>query len=101
MITFTRLSRFSACNIENWEELGDEATVKVLLSRIMTEDTSKVYQGATLLHYGDEMFSCYSRQVLEGLLKLSESIKHCLAWSDTKLLCSILVFLDTRSWTAP
>ena len=54
-----------------------------------------------MLRYGDEMFSCCSRQVLEDLLKLSESIKHRLAWSDTKLLRSILVFLDTRSWTAP
>ena len=52
-------------------------------------------------HYSDETFSCCSRQVLEDLTKLSESIKHRLAWSDTKLLRLILVFLDTRSWTAP
>ena len=76
-------------------------TVKLVLSRITTEGTSKVYQGASLQHYSDETFSCCSRQVLEDLTKLSESIKHRLAWSDTKLLRSILVFLDTRSWTAP
>ena len=76
-------------------------TVKLVLSRIATEGTSKVYQGATLLHYNDETFSRCSKQVLEDLQNLSESIKHRLAWSDTKLLRSILAFLDTRTWTTP
>ena len=30
-------------------------TIKLVLSRIATEGTSKAYQGATLLHYDDEM----------------------------------------------
>ena len=29
VILTPRLSRFSACNIENWEEPGDEASMKV------------------------------------------------------------------------
>lgn len=78
-----------------------QATVKLVLSRIETEGTSKVYQGATLLHYDDETFFRCSKQVLEDLQNLSESIKHRLAWSDIKLLRSILAFLDTRSWTTP
>ena len=50
-------------------------------------------------HCDDGMLSCCPEQVLEDLQKLSEVIKHWLAWSDTRLLCSILIVLDTRSWT--
>ena len=76
-------------------------TVKIVLSRITSEGTKKEYQGATLSRYDNEVLSDCSRQVLEDLQELSEAIKCWLAWSDTRLLRSILVFLDTRSWATP
>jgi hypothetical protein len=76
-------------------------TVQLVLSRVKSEGTDSVYQGAVLSHYDDGMFSHCSDTVLGDLQNLSDAIKHRLEWSDTKLLRSILIFLDTRSWDTP
>ena len=47
------------------------------------------------------MLSQCSRQALEDLQKLNGKLRERLAWIDTKLLRSILVFVDTRNWIAP
>ena len=69
-----------------------------MLKRISKEGDQKVYQGCTLTHFSDSMLCLCSNQALADLQKLDDKIKEQLAWSDVDLLCSILVFLDTRSW---
>lgn len=44
------------------------------------------------------MLSSCSAQAKADLGKLDGKIKERLSWSDTKLLRSMIVFLDTRSW---
>ena len=75
-------------------------TVKLVLSRIVTEGTDKTYQGATLTQYNDEKIPHCCGQALQDLEKLNVKMKERLAWSDTKLLRSIVAFLDTRGWAA-
>lgn len=74
------------------------STMKLVLSRITEEDSKKVYQGSTLSSYTDAMLSSCSAQAKADLGKLDGKIKERLSWSDTKLLRSMIVFLDTRSW---
>ena len=63
------------------------------------EGDQKVYQGCTLTHFSDSMLSQCSKQALADLQKLDDRIKERMAWSDVDLLRSILVFLDTCSWS--
>ena len=65
------------------------------------DDGRKEYQGCTLLYFTDSTVSQCSTSTLCDLSKLDIKIKERLAWSDLKLLRSILVFLDTHSWTIP
>jgi hypothetical protein len=74
------------------------STMKLVLSRITEEGSKKVYQGSTLSSYTDAMLSNCSAQAKADLEKLDGKIKERLSWSDTKLLRSMIVFLDTRSW---
>ena len=78
-------------------------TVSLVFTRISDcnseddADGQPVYQGANLSHYNGAFSTC-SRQAKADLLSLSESVKKRLAWSDLKLLRSILAFLDTGNW---
>ena len=63
------------------------------------DDGRKEYQASTLLPFTDSRVSQCSTSTLCDLSKLDIKIKERLAWSDLKLLRSILVFLDTHSWT--
>ena len=74
-------------------------TTKLVLGRMSEEGDQKVYQGCTLTHFSDSMLSQCSKQALADLQKLDDRIKERMAWSDVDLLRSILVFLDTRSWS--
>ena len=72
--------------------------MKLVLSRITEDDSKKVYQGSTLYNYSDTMLSSLSAKAMADLENLDGRIKERLSWSDTKLLRSMIVFLDTRSW---
>ena len=74
------------------------STVKLILSRITEEGSNKVYQGSTLSGYTEAVLSSCSAQAKADLEKLDGRLKERLSWSDTKLLRSMIVFLDTRSW---
>ena len=91
--TVSSLQTLSKENPKEW------STVKLVLSRI-TEDPpgQKVYQGSNLSSYSDAMLSSCSAQAKSDLEMLDSTIKERLSWSDTKLLRSIIIFLDTRSW---
>lgn len=52
-----------------------------------------------LTHFTDSMLSLCSNEALADLQKMNDRSKERLAWSDVDLLQSILVFLDTRSWS--
>ena len=47
------------------------------------------------------MLNQCSRPALEDLQRLDGKLKERLAWTDSKFLRSILVFVDTRNWIAP
>ena len=74
-------------------------TTKLVLGRMSEEGDQKVYQGSTITHFSDSMLSQCSKQALADLQKLDDRIKERPAWSDVDLLRSILVFLDTCSWS--
>lgn len=76
-------------------------TVKLVLSRVTDEGSQKLYQGGSLTRFTDSMLNQCSRQALEDLQRLDGKLKERLAWTDSKLLRSILVFVDTRNWIAP
>ena len=57
-----------------------------------------MYQGSALYNYSDTMLSSLSAKAMADLENLDGRIKERLSWSDTKLLRSMIVFLDTRSW---
>ena len=76
-------------------------TVKLVVGRVSEESGQKFYQGGVLKNFTDNMFTQCSCQALSDLQKLDGKMKERLEWTDVKLLRSILVFLDTRSWAAP
>ena len=53
------------------------------------------YQGIVIQHFGAVQDALH---VKDDICRLERKIKECLEWSDTKLLRSILVFLDTQRW---
>ena len=77
------------------------STVKLTLMRIADEGESKVYQGSDLSNYTEAMLRKCFTDGLADLKKLDTALKERLSWSDTKLLRSIIVFLDTRCWSRP
>lgn len=68
-------------------------TAKLVCNRIKDEDGSKQYQGynTTTLDYCKE-------QALTDLKQLDLKMRDWLEWSDVKLLCNILLFIDTQGW---
>ena len=75
-------------------------TVKLVISRITTNESEKLYQGSALTQYSHSMLSRCTSLGVSDLQKLDSNIRDRLAWSDVELLHSILVFLDTRCWIA-
>ena len=69
--------------------------VKLVLSRLSDDNT---YQGATLLNYNDTVLQSCKSQALADLKELDKTMRQRLEWTDTKILRSILIFLDTQSW---
>ena len=57
-----------------------------------------MYQGAVLHGYTTTVLRCCADQALADLKKLNTQMRSRLEWSDTTMLRSILVFLDTQSW---
>ena len=72
-------------------------TVKLLLGRIKEADGETSYQGATLLNCTSECREKAKREALRDLTELASKMRERLAWSDTKLLRSLLVFLETQT----
>ena len=83
------------------EATKEWSTVKLVLFRIENGDSVIMYQGATLTQFNDSMLSRCSDQAKQDLQNLDVTIKQQLAWSNTKLLRSVLAFLDTRCWATP
>lgn len=76
-------------------------TVKLLRDKLIDDDNGKSYQCAqlntgsfTVLQVEE---SC-RKLALDDLAKLDEKMRERLDWSDSKLLRSILVFLETQTW---
>ena len=73
-------------------------TVKLLLGRIKDEGGEKLYQGAALKNYSPAVQEKSKQDALLDLTGLDEKMRERLKWSDTKLLRSLLVFLETQTW---
>ena len=73
-------------------------TVKLLLGRIKDERGEKLYQGAVLKNYGPATVDKSKQDALCDLTRLDQKMKERLQWSDTKLLRSLRVFLETQTW---
>ena len=73
-------------------------TVKSLLGKIKDEGRKKSYQGAELKGYSTATQEKAGKDALGDLTRLNENMRERLKWSDTKLLRSLLVFLETQSW---
>ena len=65
---------------------------------IKDEDGSKQYQGALLQYYDTRTLEHCKEQALADLKQLDLKMRDRLEWSDVKLLCSILLFIDTQGW---
>lgn len=74
-------------------------TVKLLLGRVKDEAGEKTYQGAALKNYRDTAQEALKRDALGDLTRLDDKMRERLQWSDIKLLCALLVFLETQSWS--
>ena len=72
--------------------------MKILLSKISAEGSHKIYQGCTLSNFSEQELARCSAQAISDLTQLDGKIRERLQWSDMRLLRSILVFLDTRTW---
>ena len=73
-------------------------TVKLMLGRIKEEGGENFYQGAALSNFSQVVQDNSKQAALQDLSALNEKMKERLKWSDTRLLRSLLVFLDTRAW---
>ena len=71
-------------------------TVKLLLGKVTTEGSNKLYQGAVLKNAGPETVEKSKEDALHDLTGFNEKMRERLTWSDTKLLRSLLVFLETQ-----
>ena len=95
-------SKSSCLQIITKQDPLQRPTAKRMMDSIVEGDGGqKEYQGSALSHYSHSTISQCSTSTLSDLSKLDSKIKERLAWSDLKLLRSILAFLDTRSWTIP
>ena len=74
----------------------DWTVVKLVKDQIAESDEDE-YQGVTLPNFDSCLKEC-NVHVLADLCRVEEKIKHCLKWSDTKLLQSILMYVETQSW---
>lgn len=72
-----------------------------MLSRITDEDHKKLSQGVLLKQFNYVILAQCSQDAPADLQSLDSNLRDKLAWSYTNLLRSILVFLDTCSWTVP
>ena len=73
-------------------------TVKLLTGRIKDEGGEKLYQGAALKNYSPAVQEKSKQDALLDLTGLDEKMRERLKWSYTKLLRSLLVFLETQTW---
>ena len=73
-------------------------TVCLLLKRIKNDGMDKLYQGSVLKDFKQSIQQKCAQDALNDLTALEEKMRERLAWSDTKLLRSLLVFLETQSW---
>ena len=69
-------------------------SVKLLLQKIENEGSKKF----ELQKFDDAAQVRMKQGALQDLTRLDEKIRERLMWSDTKLLCALLVFLETQSW---
>ena len=80
-------------NVQEWP------AIMTILAAITEKGNSKSYQSVILADLTNTMISQYSAMAQADLRALDGKLKDWLVWSDTKLLDSILSFLDTRCWT--
>ena len=73
-------------------------TVKLVIYKITTNESEKLYQGSVLTQYSDSMLSRCTSLGVSDLQKLDSNIRDRLAWSDVELLHSIHAFLNTSCW---
>ena len=73
--------------------------VKLVLTKVSDDGTEKVYQGCELNQYSNEILKQCSAHAKADLDRLDVKIRERLQWSGMKLLRSILIYLDTRSWS--
>ncbi|KAL5506170.1 hypothetical protein EMCRGX_G007757 [Ephydatia muelleri] len=73
-------------------------TVCLLLKRIKNDGMDKLYQGSVLKDFKQSIQQKCAQDALNDLTALEEKMRERLAWSDTKLLRSLFVFLETQSW---
>ena len=57
-----------------------------------------MYQGSVLKDFKQSIQQKCAQDALNDLTALEEKMREHLAWSDTKLLRSLPVFLETQSW---
>ena len=74
----------------------DWTTVKTVLEEIEKNDGS--YQGAQLKLLGPETKAQVKEQVVADVGRLSDCMQDRLKWSDTRMLRSVLAFLDSKGW---
>ena len=74
----------------------DWTTVKLVKNWIAESDEDE-YQGVILPNFDSCLEQC-KVHVLADLRRLEDKIKQHLEWLDTKLLQTILVFIETQSW---
>lgn len=88
------LQTLAQVHLRNWP------TIRFVVERVSEESGQKLYQGAALKTFTDEVFTVYSCQAHSDLQNLDGKMRERLEWTDIKLLRPILVFLDTCSWAA-
>ena len=72
--------------------------VSLLLKWIKNDGMVKPYQGSILKDFKQSLQQKCAQDALHDLTALEEKMKERLAWFDTKLIRSLLVFLETKSW---
>ena len=74
-------------------------TVKLVLDRIKKVGEDSEYQGATLKGFDVTTLQYCKKQVLSDLQRLILKMRERLEWTDTTLLRSLLVFIETKGWS--
>jgi hypothetical protein len=80
------------------DPLVEWPTVEILLGRIKDEGSEKTHQGAVLKNFSTATQAQSKQDAVKDLTALDEKMRERLKWSDTKLLRSLLVFLETQTW---